>query len=333
MDRKTSETIRQLFQESNRIVITSHIRPDGDAIGAVLGLGSALLEAGKQVQIVMADGIPAVFRHLPNSNLVTKKIQGDYDIAVVLDCSDLQRTGDVLGEKLPNLAIDHHVTNLNFAQINWVQPEAAATCEILTLMLPDWGFQINQQTATALLAGIVTDTIGFRTSNTRPETLRCAADLMELGAPLSEVYYHTLLRQSYQAAGLWGKGLARLQRQDRLVYTCLTLEDKREIGYNGNDDADLINLLSTIDDVDIAMIFIEQSKELTKVSWRAQPGIDVAQIAVQFGGGGHLAAAGAQISGTIEEVIQKVLQKTTQFSAEGLLSNNGISTSNGETIK
>jgi Exopolyphosphatase-related proteins len=156
---------------------------------------------------------------------------------------------------------------------------------------------------------------------------------MELGAPLSEVYYHTLLRQSYQAAGLWGKGLARLQRQDRLVYTCLTLEDKREIGYNGNDDADLINMLSTIDDVDIALIFVEQSKDITKVSWRAQPGNDVAQIAVQFGGGGHLAAAGAQISGPIEEVIQKVLQKTTQISAEGLLTNNGIPTSNGENEK
>ncbi len=333
MDREISKAIRQLFRESNRIVITSHIRPDGDAIGAVLGLGTALLEAGKQVQIVMADGIPVVFRHLPNSNLVTKKVQEDYDLSIVVDCSDLQRTGDVLGERLPQLAIDHHVTNLNFAQINWVQPEAAATCEILTLMLPEWGLTINQQTATAFLAGIVTDTIGFRTSNTRPETLRCAANLMELGAPLSEVYYHTLLRQSYQAAGLWGKGLARLQRQDRLVYTCLTLEDKREIGYNGNDDADLINMLSTIDDVDIALIFVEQSKDVTKVSWRAQPGNDVAQIAVQFGGGGHLAAAGAQISGPIEEVIQKVLQKTTQISAEGLLTNNGIPTSNGENEK
>jgi len=319
MDTETSNTIKELLHRSNRVVITSHIRPDGDAIGAVLGLGTILLEAGKQVQIVLADGIPAVFRHLPNSKQVTRKAQGEYDLGIVLDCSDMQRTGDVFGDRKPEINIDHHVTNLNFGVVNLVQPEAAATCEILTTLLPEWGFTISLPAATLLLAGIVTDTIGFRTSNTRPQTLRCAADLMELGAPLSEVYYHSLLRQSYEAAGLWGKGLARLQRQDRLVFTSLSLEDKHQIGYNGNDDADLINLLSTIDDVDIAIIFVELNGGIVKVSWRAQPGFDVSEIAVKFGGGGHLAAAGAQIPGTLEEVIEKVLHITASMASEGIL--------------
>ncbi len=324
--------IRSRIQTATHVVVTSHIRPDGDAIGAVLGLGTALLDAGKQVQIVLLDGIPANFRHLPNSQLVTHKIHGEYDLSIVLDCSDLKRTGGVFGEEKPQINIDHHVTNENFAHINWVEPEAAATCEILTVMLPKWGLEISQAVATALLAGIVTDTIGFRTSNTRPITLRCAADLMEMGAPLSEVYYHTLLRQSYVATKLWEKGLARLQRQDRLVFTSLSIQDKRDIGYNGNDDADLINLLSTIDDVDISIIFVEQSSEKTKVSWRAQPGWDVSQIAVQFGGGGHPAASGAEIPGTLDEVIQTVIQQTTKMTAEGLLSIDGTNNSNGEKI-
>ncbi len=321
MDLETSKTLKDYLQRANRVVITSHIRPDGDAVGAVLGLGTVLQEAGKQVQVVLADGLPAVFRHLPNSKMVTRKIQGEFDLAIVVDCSDLMRTGDVFGDRKPEINIDHHVTNLNFALVNLVQPEAAATCEILACMLPGWGFPISQPAAALLLAGIVTDTIGFRTSNTRPQTLRCAADLMELGAPLSEVYYHNLLRQSYEAAGLWGKGLARLQRQDRLVYTSLTLDDKQQIGYNGKDDADLINLLSTIDDADIALIFVEQSSGIVKVSWRAQPGLDVSQIAVKFGGGGHLAAAGAQIPGTLEEVIKIVLDTTAGMASEGLLNN------------
>lgn len=321
MDLEASNTINEYLHQANRVVITSHIRPDGDAVGAVLGLGTALQEAGKQVQVVLADGLPAVFRHLPNSKLVSRKMQGEYDLAVVLDCSDLQRTGEVLGGRKPEINIDHHVTNLDFAQINLVQPEAAATCEILAACLPGWGFTVSQPAATLLLAGIVTDSIGFRTSNTRPQTLRCAADLMELGAPLSEVYYHNLLRQSYEAAGLWGKGLARLQRQDRLVYTSLSLDDKHQIGYNGNDDADLINLLSTIDDADIAIIFVELNGGIVKVSWRAQPGFDVSQIAVKFGGGGHLAAAGAQIPGTLEEVIKIVLDTTASMASEGLINN------------
>ncbi|MEL7643640.1 MAG: bifunctional oligoribonuclease/PAP phosphatase NrnA [bacterium] len=321
MDLESSKTIKEYLHQANRVVITSHIRPDGDAVGAVLGLGTALQEAGKQVQVVLADGIPAVFRHFPGSKLVSRKVQGDYDLAVVLDCSDLQRSGGVLGDRKPEINIDHHVTNLEFGIVNLVEPEAAATCEILGEFLPRWGFTISQPAAALLLAGIVTDTIGFRTSNTRPHTLRCAADLMELGASLSEVYYHNLLRQSYEAAGLWGKGLTRLQRQDRLVYTSLSLEDKQQIGYNGNDDADLINLLSTIDDADIAIIFVELNGGIIKVSWRAQPGFDVSRIAVKFGGGGHLAAAGAQIPGTLEEVTRIVLETTAGMASEGLLNN------------
>ena len=205
MEQEASTRIRSFLQEADRVVITSHIRPDGDAIGAVLGLGTALLEAGKLVQMVLVDGVPAVYKQVPNRELVTRKIQGEYDLAIVLDCSDLERTGGIFGDNQPHINIDHHVTNLHFAQVNWVQPEAAATCEILTAMLLDWGLNFSPTVATQLLTGIVTDTIGFRTSNTRPETLRLAAMLMEQGASLSEVYYHALLRQTVSGSGVMGK--------------------------------------------------------------------------------------------------------------------------------
>lgn len=332
MEQEASTRIRSFLQEANRVVITSHIRPDGDAIGAVLGLGTALLEAGKLVQMVLADGVPAVYKQVPNRELVTRKIQGEYDLAIVLDCSDLERTGGIFGDSQPHINIDHHITNLHFAQVNWVQPEAAATCEILAAMLSDWGLNLSPTVATQLLTGIVTDTIGFRTSNTRPETLRLAALLMEQGASLSEVYQHTLLRQTYLEAGLWGRGLTKLQRQDRLIYTSLTLEDKNEVGYVGSDDADLINLLSTIDDVDIAIIFVELTGGIIKVSWRARPGFNVSQIAVQFGGGGHVAASGAQIPGTLDDVIHIVLETTAKLTMEGNLINTPDHVNDGEKI-
>ena len=130
------------------------------------------------------------------------------------------------------------------------------------------------------------------------------------GANLPHLYNRALIQRPYEAVVFWGKGLARIQRHDRLVWTILTQEDRKTSLYPGRDDADLINILSTIDDTDIAIIFVEQKHEHIKVSWRAQPGWNVAQIALQFGGGGHAAAAGADITGTLEEVQTKVLQAT-----------------------
>jgi phosphoesterase RecJ-like protein len=140
--------------------------------------------------------------------------------------------------------------------------------------------------------------------------LHLAANLVEYGASLPELYNQTLVRRSYEAALYWGQGLSRLNRKDRMIWTSLTLEDRLKAGYTGNDDADLINVLSTIDDMDISLIFVEQKDGRVKVSWRAQPGLDVSQIAFHFGGGGHAAASGAEIAGSLEEVQEKVLRAT-----------------------
>jgi phosphoesterase RecJ-like protein len=307
------QQIRQLFQTANSFLIVSHIRPDGDAVGSLLGLGLALQEAGKTVQMVLTDGVPGSFKHLPGANQITRKAQAEAEIAIVLDASDLLRTGGVLNERVPDLNIDHHITNLNFARINFVNPEEVATSAILAENLPEWGLKVSEPVAKALLTGVVSDTIGFRTSNVRSRTLRLAADLMDKGADLSELYNRALIRRSYEAARFWGKGLERLEREKRLVWTTLTLSDRQKSSYPGNDDADLVNILSSIDDSDICIIFVEQKNNHVKVSWRAQVGWDVSQLALGFGGGGHPAAAGADIVGTLDEVQAKVLAATRQY--------------------
>jgi phosphoesterase RecJ-like protein len=152
--------------------------------------------------------------------------------------------------------------------------------------------------------------LGFRTSNITAQALHQAGNLVEKGAYLPELYNQALVRRSYEAALYWGQGLSRLIRKDRLIWTSLTLEDRLKAGYTGNDDADLINVLSTIDETDLSMIFVEQKDGRVKVSWRAQPGVDVSQIAIQFGGGGHAAASGAEIQGSLKEVQEKVLLAT-----------------------
>jgi bifunctional oligoribonuclease and PAP phosphatase NrnA len=318
----TSESQAPLFLEEFRraqnVLVVSHIRPDGDAVGSLLGLGQSLMAAGKQVQMVLADGVPSSFRHLPGANLVKRRVNGTpVDLAVVLDCSDLARTGGVLGSRMPDLNIDHHITNLNFARINFVQPEAQATSGILAENLEKWGLTVSEGVAKALLTGLVSDTIGFRTSNVTSNTLRLAAWLMDRGANLAELYNRAIVRRSFEAAHYWGQGLIKLTREGRLTWTSLTLADRAAAGYTGNDDADLVNVISAIDESDVSMIFIEQPDHRVKVSWRAQPGFDVSQIALSFGGGGHPAASGADIAGSLSEVQERVLTATRQVLANG----------------
>jgi phosphoesterase RecJ-like protein len=174
--------------------------------------------------------------------------------------------------------------------------------------------EITKPVAAALLTGIVTDTLGFRTSNTTPESLRQAADLMEHGVDMPDLYMRALVRKSIPAARYWGAGLSSLQNEDGIVWATLTLADRKSAGYGGNDDADLINLISAIDGNQVGMVFVEQSNYHVKVSWRAlEPGVDVSAIAQHFKGGGHAAAAGADIEGGLTEVRAAVLKKTREM--------------------
>lgn len=314
MDKSLLNSARQAFHQAHKILITSHQRPDGDAIGSILGLGLALQNTGKDVQMVMADGVPSSLRHLTGSDQIKKNPEGDFDITVVLDASDLGRIGDFLDRgKIPDLNIDHHITNLNFAKINIIDPSAAATTEILWDYMHDFGLSVTQPIAEALLTGLITDTIGFRTSNVTSRTLRIAADLVDVGCDLSYLYQEALLNRPFNAARYWGAGLTSLKMENRLVWAELTLESRKSVGYPGRDDADLINVLSTIKDADISLIFIEQKNRTVKVSWRAQPGFDVSEIAAYFGGGGHKAAAGAEIPGNLETVEAEVLKATQKL--------------------
>lgn len=308
------QEIREKLARAGRIAVIAHIRPDGDAIGATLGLTLALRAAGKQVTPVLADGVPVNLRFIPGSDSVQRELPANVDLVIMVDCSDLQRAGGVQGERIPDINIDHHITNTNFAHTNLVIGEAVATCAILAEFLPAWGLSINRPIAEALLTGLVTDTIGFRTNNMTASALHLAASLMEHGANLPEIYQRALVNKSYEAARYWGLGLEKLAREDGLVWTTLSLSDRQQAQYPGNDDADLVNVLSSVE-TNVALIFIEQKHDHIKVSWRARPGYDVSKIALQFGGGGHAAAAGADIAGTLDSVQRDVLEATRSMLA------------------
>lgn len=313
MDEEKTGVIKERLEKSKNVVIASHVRPDGDAIGSLLGLGLALRARGKSVQMVLVDGVPSSFKHLEGSELIVKEPTGEHDTFITVDSADFKRVGKFFENfGLPDINIDHHKTNENFGKINLIEPEEVATAAILARHLPEWGYHITKPIAAALLTGIVTDTLGFRTSNTNPSAMRLCAMLMETGVDMTELYMKSLVKKSFPAARYWGAGLSRLEQKNGIVWATLTLNDRKSAGYTGNDDADLINMISAIDGNKVGMIFVEQSDNHVKISWRAlEPGIDVSQVAKHFQGGGHAAAAGADIPGGLSD-IQPLVLKTTQ---------------------
>lgn len=315
MDTNISGEIRDRLAAAQKIVIASHVRPDGDAIGSLLGLGLALQNAGKLVEMILVDGVPSSFKYLEGSNLVKKEPTGGQDTFITVDCADFKRTGKIFENfGQPDINIDHHVTNEKFGKLNLIEADEVATAAILTNHLPEWGLTITKPVAAALLTGIITDTLGFRTSNTTPESLRQAATLMETGVDMPEIYMQSLVRKTFPAAKYWGAGLSSLESKNGIVWGTLTLKDRKSAGYGGNDDADLINMISAIDGNKVGMVFVEQSDNHVKISWRALvPGVDVSPVAKFFKGGGHAAAAGADIEGSLDEIQKEVLKKTREL--------------------
>ncbi|HNO94652.1 MAG TPA: DHH family phosphoesterase [Anaerolineales bacterium] len=315
MTDQISGDIKNRLADAKKVVIASHVRPDGDAIGSLLGLGLALIEAGKTVEMILVDGAPASFKFLEGSELIKKEPTGGHDTFITVDCADFKRTGKIFESfGQPDINIDHHKTNEKFGKLNLIEAEEVATAAILTNHLPTWGLKITKPVAAALLTGILTDTLGFRTSNVTPEALRQAATLMESGVDLPEIYMQSLVRKSFPAAKYWGAGLSSLESKDGIVWGTLTLEDRTSASYGGNDDADLINMISAIEGHKVGMVFVQQTDNKVKISWRAlQAGIDVSPIAKHFNGGGHAAAAGADIEGSLADIKKDALNVTKKL--------------------
>jgi phosphoesterase RecJ-like protein len=230
-------------------------------------------------------------------------------LIITVDAADNHRMGGLdIGRVDVN--IDHHPSNTHFGTINLVDPAAAATTVVLYRLFPELDLPINVDIASNLLTGLITDTLGFRTNSVSPETLRIAAELIEAGADISWLYSKAMFGRSYEAARYWAHGLSRMDMRDGVVWSSLLVSDRAQAKYPDTDDADLIDILTTIEGPRVAVLFIEQSDGNVKISWRALPGVNVSRIAATFGGGGHELAAGAMIEGSVQEVMDRVLNST-----------------------
>ena len=301
----------QLIQSAHCPLLICHVAPDGDAIGSLMGLGRALHQMGLDPILACADPIPARFNYIPDVEIVVQDVEDSFDLVISLDCSDLERIGRFTQmqafDNTPMLNIDHHVTNLNFGDVNLVDARASSTAEVVLRLLEHMAVPLDAELATCLLTGIVTDTRGFRTSNVTTQVMEAALRLMKVGASLPHITQRGLDRRPTTAIRLWREALSSLQVKGRVVWATISLAMRQAAGYVGNGDAGLVSFLVSADDADIAAIFIEREDGRVEVGFRAVPGFDVAQVALQFGGGGHALAAGCKLPGPLEDAQARVL--------------------------
>lgn len=310
------ELIKQRIEQAGKIALFCHIRPDGDALGSLIGFGWALEKAGKTVQFVCPDDLPPdgwLNPEFYDRTVDFVREPGTYDLSILLDISDIARAGDYFtrpGSPKPGVCIDHHISNTGLAEINWIDADAPATSYLVADLIPKLGLSLDSNIAGMLLSGILMDTIGFSTTNTNPEVLEMSAHLMRSGADLYRITQLVLKAHSFEVSKYWACGLSKLERDGQLIWTWLTDTDREKSGYPYKDDAHLIDHLIVTDSALAAIVFIPLDIETVKVSWRSKPGLDVSAVAQVFGGGGHVAAAGAEVRGTLSLVMERVLKET-----------------------
>jgi len=314
---QVNQSIQQALNESKKPLIVAHVRPDGDAVGSMVAIGLALKQLGKNPQMVFSDGLPKRFRFLVGSEYIRTDVESNYDLVISLDCADAARLSSPEKIERVHINIDHHVTNERFADINLVLPEYVSTTSILADWMKAWGLILSKEIADALLMGMITDTIGFRTDNVNPAYLRIAADLVDKGANLAEMYHKGLTLHSPESSKVWGFALSRLEWDGNLAWTSILIEDRKRANYKGMDDADLTNHLSSIENIDISILFNEQKDGKVKVSWRSSADYDVTGVASFYGGGGHPQASGAEVSGLLNNVKKQVIGETKKLLKKG----------------
>jgi phosphoesterase RecJ-like protein len=311
------EAVLDAIRGADRITTICHENPDADTLGAALALRMAAERLGKEAEVVAADGVPPFLAGLPGAGDVRRLPQLEPDLAIVLD-GPVSRTGAVVTEarewldRSRVINIDHHVSNDgNGAVAALVDVEAAATCEMVALLLPELGVAIDQEIATVLAAGIVQDTHTFSHPNATPRTLRVTADLVAAGAPLSALHRAIYADKPFGTMALWGRMLNGIaQRLDgRIVYTTQTLAMLAETGSEQSATEGFIDLLASTRAADVTILFKEADASRVRVSVRTSARADAVAITQAFGGGGHARAAGCTVEVPLAEAMRLVLDE------------------------
>ena len=321
MNPKLRDGIRELIERAHCILLVTHVAPDCDAIGSLLGLGTILQAQGRDVTLACDHPVPETYDWMPGAAGVVHAAYGVYDLVICLDCSDPRRVGQVVGDRLsgvPLLNIDHHVTNSGFGDLKIIDTAACATAEIVYGLIKAMGIEIDQTMATSIYTGIVTDTGSFRFSNTNHAAFAICDEMVQKGVQPYNVAQHVYGTYSLGRIKLLNLALETIEisSNGNVSMMMLTRQMLDETGTHPEDADGLINYARRIEDVKLAAMIQEQEnghhgqggpKEY-HVSLRSDGSVDVAAIAAGFGGGGHPSAAGFGTTTTLSDLKDKLIQ-------------------------
>lgn len=304
----------QVLKKEKDIALVSHIQPDGDAIGSILGLGLALIKSGKRVQILNPHGVPPTFTFLPGADLVRDSFLYIPESVVLMDCTDLERIGDLETEvtkvsKLFN--IDHHISNKFFGDYNLVDTNAGATGEIAYNVIKALGVKIDSDIASCLYTAIVTDTGSFKFENTTSETHLIAADLLNYGMDLGSIRRHLWESTPIETIRLLTETLATLEMDDsgEIAWVTMPYQVFQQYGAAAEHLEGVVNYAKSVQGVEIGIVFKEMEPNQIRVGLRSKATADVNQVAQALGGGGHKRAAGCTINGSLKEAKELVIRE------------------------
>ena len=312
---KVPNRLLKLINEKNDFLIATHIKPEGDAIGSSLALALGLKKIGKRVYLINRDPVPSMLRFLPSSRLFKRRPPRKmFDLLFLLDCNTLERTGFKTGVRAENTAIvDHHILNDDAVQsisksLTYINPEAAATGVLVYKILQALKIPLDKRIATNLYTSILDDTGGFRYSNTDPESLKIASYLVEAGAKPYEITKELYENVTLSSIRLRTLALSTIKMKDGVAWIIVTEDMLRRTRTTAEDTEDFVNFPRGVKGVEVAVFFREEDSGFCKVSLRSKGSINVAKLADGLGGGGHAAAAGCKVRGSLKEVQEKVLK-------------------------
>ena len=305
----TTEDVVAELRKRSAFVMVSHVKPDGDTLGAGLALGLALRQLGKRVYYFQQDPVPRNLRFLPDADRVARELPADLPkdaLWVFCDMSDTSRAGDHLPQidRSNVLDIDHHLANSRFGAFNYVLETECSTGTCVLHLLRALGTTLTPEIATCLLTTIMTDTGGFMHSNTTAEVLRTSAELVDLGADKEDITEKIFANTRFAAVRLLGAALdsARLEQDGKFCWSIVDDAMLAKFGADGEDTEEIVNHLRSVEGVDVSALFKDFEGDV-RVSLRSSGRVNVQTVAGRLGGGGHFRASGLTFHGPVSEAV------------------------------
>lgn len=308
----TLDDIKREINKAQDILIVTHEFPDGDAISSSLAMNLVLKKLGKNVDVVIPK-CPKVYNFLPSSEDI--KVEGrediPYDLAIAVDCSDLQRLNGYskwFEDAKVRISIDHHQSNKMFADYNFVDPVAPACTQVLITIINSLGVEIDKEIGTCIIAGIITDTGGFKYETVTAETFEFAAELLNVGVNISDTYKRLFQNRTISNFKLSKLVMDRMEflENGKIAFSYITLKDEEDVEAQSGDHEGLVDIGKALEGVEVS-VFLREKENGFKASLRANEYVNVSDVCMVFGGGGHTRAAGCTIQLPLEQAKERII--------------------------